>query len=231
MIVLAVLTQPSSAATTQPLVDLRATVSQTTAAVPAARQALRANVETAVEDVRNTVRSTPVLEPVVGAIERVREPVTSARRELGGAALAAVLPSTDGPPQAPGRGGRRDGSGDSIGDADSAAQRLGQPTTANGSRPALALPGAAVATSDAAPRRPAGAASSTSSNGGQDDDPDPGGPGATTGGVSGPLGFVLIAAVLAFLFGFAPRIISTPLRMSKASGRETALALPLERPD
>jgi hypothetical protein len=79
--------------------------------------------------------------------------------------------------------------------------------------------------------RPASAASSASAKSGGSDPDTHGGPGGSTGGISGPLGFVLIAAVLAGIFLMAPRLIGRPLHMTSWRPRSAALALPIAWPD
>jgi hypothetical protein len=235
LIAFGALATPSEAALPRPLTGVGETVRQTTDVVPAAREAVRANLEATVAGVRETARSVPALEPVVDAVDGERSPLAGAPRQAGDAIRGALSPVADDPARpVPSRPHADRGVG-SIGDPARGTQRLVDATHDSGMTTRLTDAASGLAAADtrssAASSTPTAHASSTSSNGGQDDDPGPGGPGATTGGVSGPLGFVLIAAVLAFVFGFAPRIISTPLRMSEAGGHDVALALPLERPD
>ena len=235
----ACLSGPASALTPSEVVQGAATTlegsgqtlqAQTARALPQLQQTARTTVDTTVSNVQGIVADATAQTPVAPVVERVREPVAAAPAAVDDTVPPAAEAQRPAAPQ-PRHGGSTPDPGGAIGAPGSVLS--GAAVNAH----SAALTAAEKSTFAHVAEAPHSHAvsSAPARSGGQDagheDGPVPGGPGATTGGLSGPVGFVLIAAVLAAIVALAPRMISTPLRMSPSQGRPAALLLPIEWPD
>ena len=216
---------PSTAAAAGPLPNPQSLVGDATSAVMGATtpEAIRSTAQDTTSNVHAVVgESTGAVGRAAAVPERVRAVVDSAR---AASPAAATAPSSDSgwaiQPES------RNAVGRAAGAISGTAETIGARIAASSAAP----PTFFAALPTAAELRPQAAASSAPVESGGEGHDDPDGPGGVTGGISGPLGFVLIAAVLAGIFLMAPRFIGSPRHMTSWRPRSAALVLPIEWPD